>query len=495
MKRLAACTAWMALAMGALSAADPYQVTTPGKPGEGGVVPLLSGSGPGVPGTVHALLLDDARPDTTATLVVGFSALAAPFKGGVLGPSPDLLVSGLPTDAGGALALPFILPASAPPGLTLWMQAWISDAAASAGLSASNTLAFTVQAPPAPLYDAGAAIVAAMPDGPAGVAAGDVDGDGLPDLVVRSVGPDLLLVLRGLGDGTAAPAPLAMLPDDGVAFTLADLDDDGDLDLVSTGSLADTVRVRLGHGDGSFAAGVDYATGHLSVDVITHDVDGDGVLDVVTADAAGTTSVLLGRGGGDGKLERVVSHVVGFNPTHVAAGDLDGDGEQDLAVSYNAGFGRVAVLYGRGEAAFAAPVIVPAGQNPADLVIEDFDGNGQLDIAVTHISSDDVHVILGQGGGVFGPGIPHPLPPGTQPRTLACADLDEDGVPDLVVARFGGLSVLRGIGDGRFLPEEVHAFSGILSFGLTIADLDLDGLLDLVTTRLTDDEVLVLLHL
>jgi hypothetical protein len=485
--------AWMALSMGAAMAADPFQVTTPGKPGGGGVVPVLSGSGPGVPGTVHALLLEQARPDTTATLVVGFVELAAPFKGGVLGPSPDLLVFGLPTDAEGALALPFILPAAAPPGLTLWMQAWVSDPAASAGLSASNTLAFTVQAPPAPLYDAGQAIVAAMPDGPAGVAVGDVDGDGIPDLVVLAVVPDLLLVLKGLGDGTVAPAPLAVLPEDGTAFTVADLDGDGDLDLVSTGSPADVVRVRLGHGDGSFAACVDFATGDLSVDVITHDVDGDGVLDVVTADAAGTVSVLLGRGGGT--LERVVSHVVGFNPTHVAAGDLDGDGVQDLAVSYNGGFGRVAVLYGQGEAAFAAPVVLPAGQSPEDLVIEDFDGNGHLDIAVAHVSSDDVHVILGQGGGVFAPGIPHPLPPGTQPRTMVCADLDEDGVPDLVVGRFEGVSVLRGIGDGRFLPEEAYAFSGILSFGLAVADLDLDGLLDLVTTRLTDDEVLVLLQL
>jgi hypothetical protein len=485
--------AWTVLSMGAAMAADPFVTTTPGKPGADGVVPVLAGSGPGVPGTLNALLLDDARRDASATLVVGFAELAASFKGGVLGPMPELLVQGLPTDVGGSLSLPFVLPTSAPPGLTLWMQAWVSDPSASAGLSASNTLAFTVQAPPAPLYDAGAAIVTAVPDGPAGVAAGDVDADGVPDLIVNAVGPDLLVVLKGLGDGSVARLPLAVLPDDGTAFTAADLDGDGHLDLVSTGSLADIVRVRLGHGDGSFAAGVEYPGGHLSVDVITHDLDGDGVLDVVTADAAGTASVLLGRGGGT--LERVASHVVGFNPTHVAAGDLDGDGVQDLAVSFGTSFGRVAVLYGQGGATFAEPVVLPAGQLPEDLVIEDFDGNGLLDIAVAHASSAAVRVILNQGGGVFAPGIPHPLPPGTQPRTLACADLDQDGVPDLAVGRFGGVSVLRGIGDGRFLPDETYEFSGILSFGLAVADLDLDGLLDLVTTRLSHDEILVLLQL
>jgi hypothetical protein len=186
----------LALLSSVASAADPFLVTTPGKPGGAGLVPVLSGSGSGFPGTVNALKLAQAANSSSATLVVGLSELAAPFKGGVLGPSVDMLVPGLPTDGQGKLALPFVLPAGAPSGVTLWTQCWVIDPAASGGLSASNSLAFTVQAVPAPLYNPAAAlVVGTQTAGPTGVVVGDFDEDGVPDLAVHVTIPDLVLLL------------------------------------------------------------------------------------------------------------------------------------------------------------------------------------------------------------------------------------------------------------------------------------------------------------
>jgi hypothetical protein len=71
--------------------------------------------------------------------VVGLQQLGAPFKGGVLVPSPLALLS-LATDPSGAMTLPFTMPAGAPSGTSFYFQAWISDPGASAGLSASNGL-------------------------------------------------------------------------------------------------------------------------------------------------------------------------------------------------------------------------------------------------------------------------------------------------------------------------------------------------------------------
>ena len=42
------------------------------------------------------------RANSTSALVVGFSELAAPFKGGVLVPNPDIVIAGLPTDGAGS---------------------------------------------------------------------------------------------------------------------------------------------------------------------------------------------------------------------------------------------------------------------------------------------------------------------------------------------------------------------------------------------------------
>jgi hypothetical protein len=115
----------------------------PGLAGTHGV-PHLGGSGPLLAGAPVQGTLTSALENSTATLVIGLSQIAAPFKGGVLGPAVDALVPGLPTGAKGELALPATWPAGLASGFTLWLQVWISDAAAAKGLAASNTLAAEV---------------------------------------------------------------------------------------------------------------------------------------------------------------------------------------------------------------------------------------------------------------------------------------------------------------------------------------------------------------
>lgn len=104
---------------------------TAGEPRLVGWGPLLAG------GKVH-LTLTWARASSLATVVVGLSALQAPFKGGVLVPESDLLIAGLFSDATGQLELPAAWPAGLPSGLETWYQIWIVDPLAPQGLAASN---------------------------------------------------------------------------------------------------------------------------------------------------------------------------------------------------------------------------------------------------------------------------------------------------------------------------------------------------------------------
>ncbi|MHC5211866.1 MAG: hypothetical protein ACYTG2_14190 [Planctomycetota bacterium] len=101
-------------------------------------VPTLEAHGMLESGTLLTLALDDALEDTTATLVIGFSVLGAPFKGGVMVPQPTLLLSGLPTGPAGSLALASTWPAGIPSGFTLALQTWVVDPAGPAGFAASN---------------------------------------------------------------------------------------------------------------------------------------------------------------------------------------------------------------------------------------------------------------------------------------------------------------------------------------------------------------------
>jgi hypothetical protein len=102
--------------------------------------PTLEAKGLLAAHTPLQITLGAALENSSATLVIGSVALLAPFKGGVLVPAPTLLVSGLPTGVEGTLTLAGTWPAGIPSGTALYVQAWIVDAAAVAGASASNAL-------------------------------------------------------------------------------------------------------------------------------------------------------------------------------------------------------------------------------------------------------------------------------------------------------------------------------------------------------------------
>ena len=125
---------WDALALGA----SPWTSVGSGLAGTAGV-PLIDGDGPLVAGEPVSIALQDARPNSTAWLVIGLSALNAPFKGGTLVPDADLLFA-LPTGPLGALELPAVWPAGLPSGFSLWFQWWIQDPVGPVGFAASAGL-------------------------------------------------------------------------------------------------------------------------------------------------------------------------------------------------------------------------------------------------------------------------------------------------------------------------------------------------------------------
>lgn len=107
--------------------------------------PALAGDGELIAGQPMSVGVAGALPGAPLTLVVGLARLDAPFKGGVLVPAADLLISGLATDASGGLVLGTTWPAGVPAGLTFYLQGWIADAGAPQGFAATNGLSGTAQ--------------------------------------------------------------------------------------------------------------------------------------------------------------------------------------------------------------------------------------------------------------------------------------------------------------------------------------------------------------
>jgi Tol biopolymer transport system component len=104
--------------------------------------PLLQGQGALAGGSNAALMLSSARPSSPVALIVGATALFAPFKGGTFVPDANLLLF-LSTSSGGTLLLPFVWPVGVPAGTHVWLQDWVTDPSGPKGFTASNGLEIT----------------------------------------------------------------------------------------------------------------------------------------------------------------------------------------------------------------------------------------------------------------------------------------------------------------------------------------------------------------
>lgn len=121
--------------------ADPVTFWTDLGQGMGGALgpPVLAGQGLLYGGMPIKLKVSNAAPHNPSTLVIGLSALNAPFKGGVMVPMPNLLIPGLLIGTG-TLTLSSHWPSGLPAGLQIWTQFWIVDPTAPLGLSATNCI-------------------------------------------------------------------------------------------------------------------------------------------------------------------------------------------------------------------------------------------------------------------------------------------------------------------------------------------------------------------
>ena len=153
---------------------------------------------------------------------------------------------------------------------------------------------------------------------PGFVALGDLDGDLVPDVVTANPSSDNLSVVLGLGlglgNGVFFTAAVAIEVDDGRQdlVALGDLNGDGVLDLVtaSRNLTFDDVSVLLGLGDGTFGAARAFRVGDDLQDapqsMAFGDLNGDGNLDVVAANPFSDEVSVL-RGLGDGTFAAVVA--------------------------------------------------------------------------------------------------------------------------------------------------------------------------------------------
>jgi hypothetical protein len=349
-------------------------------------------------------------------------------------------------------------------------------------------------------------------------AVGDLNNDGIPDLVVGNQDGSGQ-VLLGTNGGQFTPGPL--IGPGAQVVAVADFNNDGNLD-VATG-----LGVLPGNGDGTLGLTPPANAYTLPLNTVAldaADVNGDGNVDLIAVtltqssqNSAGSNlpqtlgvSVLLGNGNGSFKapISTTLGTAAGLGQSFssIALDDFNGDGKLDVLSAFG-------VSIGKGDGTFAAPIPFP--QAPAStgssgstgsgastgapaalpsywaMTVADFNGDGNLDVALLPPAGSpagQVDVLLGKGDGSFGFGTPISLGASATITALGNADLNGDGQTDLIVGQTSSdgntsfVDVLIGNGDGTFGPAASFALQGV-PVGLSAADFNADGNLDLLAIQ------------
>jgi len=274
------------------------------------------------------------------------------------------------------------------------------------------------------------------------VVAGDFDGDGHIDAATANweaasgtefLGSVSILLNDGFGNLTLFDELFYYRAS---CIAVADIDGDGDPDLIvphwdpANGSSGPGIAtILLNNGDATFN-GVDVPIGELPRGIDVGDLDSDGDLDFAVSNL-GDDTVTIVENLSDGNFATVASISVDLDPRYVAIGDLDQDALGDLAVVHKTS-NELWILKNHGGMVFSKIGTYPTADNPHSATIDDINGDCKLDVIVSSVGLSRIFIYENDGIGQMVQTVEITSMKG--PAHVITADMDEDGIPDLLTA-------------------------------------------------------------
>jgi len=240
---------------------------------------------------------------------------------------------------------------------------------------------------------------------PLKVDAGDVSGDGRPDILIGTSDGQLAVLLwetlysdKAAGRDRLRQLPLRRLQGTPSDTLLQDITGDGLSDYLYTVAAANHLQVLLGN---TFNPGGGYTTGAEPVAMVGGDFNADQAPDVAVANrTGGSVTVFLNDGAGNLQPGEVTG--VGNAPVDLDAGDVNRDGRDDLAVALVADK-ALAVMTAGADGQFQAPLAqrVYFTQKPSAVLADNFDGLNGADVLVGFSDFNKLALCLSDAAGAI----------------------------------------------------------------------------------------------
>ena len=317
--------------------------------------------------------------------------------------------------------------------------------------------------------------------GPDGVAVGDLNGDGIDDVVSADSGTNTLSVFLGKSNGTFQPRTIVTTGQNPSDVKLVDVDGDGKLDAIVTNNDDNTLMIFWGDGSGTFSSSnrTILTTGNGPHRIVTGDLDNDGKTDIAVVNWTGT-SITIFYNNGNRQFTTQTLGSWGASDS-LALGDLNGDGRPDIVI----GGERETVYINQGNRVFKSVGNFQPGFHSDSVAVVNFSGKVGVVGASQH--EDVLTILYANSDGSLDDNAFDIVTYGLSGSAsdMLITDLNGDGIPDTIVtygsaaSGSGSMSVFLGTADGHFLAR-VDSTLSIAPTRFVKAALNKSGNTDLV---------------
>lgn len=359
------------------------------------------------------------------------------------------------------------------------------------------------------------------------VAAGDINGDQIPDIATLGVDASIKL-FAGVGNGTFVPLSIMLAGPNAKAIALGDFDGDGLTDLAVSNSDSNSVQILRAVSPGNFRTPLNIASASVIAPLATARVrqTATGNNQIVFIDPAGKRLSMLQLLDLTAPTVTPLAGLAGV-PDSLVLADMTNDGIPDSVVPalITKNSLGITVLRGNSAGGFELPPTTPincgngvleAGETCDDFNVKkgdgcsvscqaevaktlfsidaaDFNGDGNKDLAVVD-SKGELRLYQGNGLGQFG--VVRLLTQVKRKTGAALGDFNGDGIPDLAIVprkkSGGSITLLLNDGLGNFTPLPVLAPAN-LTGPIIAGDFDRNGFDDLLTIQTSKPKGLMLL--